>query len=81
LNVPRVVDERVPGLTGPFVGSDNRRDARLAAAGLDPDTVSTIRGDYMLENGHAAAATLLVANDLMAIGCVQHDSLVEAVAA
>src|SRR6478752_4443657 len=114
------VDERVPGLTGPFVGSDNRRGARLAAelalarghrrfgivagptglwtaeqrlagyrealaaAGLDPDTVSTIRGDYRLESGRAAAATLLagkparrptallVANDLMAIGCIQH---------
>ena len=49
--------------------------------GLDPDTVSTIRGDYMLESGHAAAATLLVANDLMAIGCIQHASLVKAGAA
>ena len=113
------VDERVPGLTGPFVGSDNRRGARLAAelavarghrcfgivagptglwtaeqrlagyrealaaAGVDPDTVATVRGDYRLESGRAAAATLLagepgrrptallVANDLMAIGCIQ----------
>jgi DNA-binding LacI/PurR family transcriptional regulator len=53
----------------------------LTAAGLDPDTVSTIHGDYMLESGHVAAATLLAANDLMAIGCIQHASLVEAVAA
>jgi hypothetical protein len=43
--------------------------------------VSTIRGDYMLESGHCAAATPLTANDLMAIGCIQHASLVEAVAA
>jgi hypothetical protein len=35
----------------------------------------------MLESGHAAAATLLAANDLMAIGCIQHASLVEAMAA
>ena len=113
-----VVDERVPGLRGPFVGSDNRRGARLAAelalrhghrrfgivagpeglwtaeqrlagyrealaaAGVDPDGVATVHGDYRLESGRAAAATLLAgsprptallaANDLMAIGCLQH---------
>jgi DNA-binding LacI/PurR family transcriptional regulator len=110
------VDERVPGLPGPFVGSDNRRGARLAAelalahghrrfgivagptglwtaeqrlaghrealaaAGLDPDAVPMVRGDYRLESGRAAAAVLLaerptvllVANDLMAVGCLQH---------
>jgi DNA-binding LacI/PurR family transcriptional regulator len=113
-----VVDERVPGLTGPFVGSDNRRGARLAAelalerghrrfgivagpaalwtaeqrlagyrealaaAGIDPDGVPTVHGDYRLESGRVAARTLLdalgnrptallVANDLMAIGCMQ----------
>jgi DNA-binding LacI/PurR family transcriptional regulator len=113
------VDERVPGLPGPFVGSDNRRGARLAAelalarghrrfgivagptglwtaeqrlsgyrealaaAGVDPDGVATVHGDYRLESGRAAAAqllagdrtsrptALLVANDLMAIGCIQ----------
>ena len=113
------VDERVPGLPGPFVGSDNRRGARLAAelalarghrrfgivagpaglwtadqrlsgyrealaaAGVDPDGVATVQGDYRLESGRAAAAqllagdrtnrptALLVANDLMAIGCIQ----------
>ena len=52
----------------------------LAAAGLDPDDVPTVRGDYRLESGRAAAAELLAheptvvlaANDLMAIGCLQH---------
>jgi LacI family transcriptional regulator len=52
----------------------------LAAAGIDPDRVPTVRGDYRLESGRAAAATLLAhdptvilaANDLMAIGCLQH---------
>jgi DNA-binding LacI/PurR family transcriptional regulator len=111
-----VVDERIPGLDLPFVGSDNRRGARLAAelalarghrriaivagppglwtaeqrlagyrealagAGLDPDTMPVAVGDYRLESGRAAAARLLaaerptaflVANDLMAIGCLQ----------
>ena len=114
------VDERVPGVPGPFVGSDNRRGARLAAelalrhghrrfgivagptglwtaeqrlagyrealaaAGIDPDDVPTLRGDYRLESGRAAARTLLAgppgerptvllaANDLMAIGALQH---------
>jgi DNA-binding LacI/PurR family transcriptional regulator len=52
----------------------------LAAAGIDPDGVPTARGDYRLESGRAAAANLLeheptvilAANDLMAIGCLQH---------
>jgi LacI family transcriptional regulator len=52
----------------------------LAAAGLDPDLVPTARGDYRLESGRVAAAELLAheptailaANDLMAIGCLQH---------
>jgi hypothetical protein len=81
LDVPRVGDERVRGSPDRSSDRTNRRDARLAAAGLDPDTVSTIRGDYMLESGHCAAATPLAANDLIAIGCIQRDSLVEAVAA
>ncbi|MDP9258181.1 MAG: substrate-binding domain-containing protein, partial [Actinomycetota bacterium] len=71
--------------------SDAAREASFARLlrarrldGIDPDTVSTIRGDYRLESGRAAAATLLageaarrptallVANDLMAVGCIQH---------
>jgi LacI family transcriptional regulator len=114
------VDERVPGLDLPFVGSDNRRGARLAAefvldaghrrlgivggprglwtaeqrlagyrealasAGIEPDSVPVVVGDYRLESGRAAAkellsgdkrtrpTALLVANDLMAVGCLQH---------
>jgi DNA-binding LacI/PurR family transcriptional regulator len=113
-----VVDERVDGLTRPFVGSDNRRGARLAAelalarghrhlgivagppglwtarqrlagyrdalteAGIDPAGVPTVNGDYRIESGAVAAerllagaqrpTALLVANDLMAIGCLRH---------
>jgi DNA-binding LacI/PurR family transcriptional regulator len=114
------VDERVAGLDRPFVGSDNRRGARLAAefalecghvrfgivegppglwtasersagykqaleeAGIDLAEISTFAGDYRLESGRDAAArlvgqnglqtptVLLVANDLMAIGCLRH---------
>jgi DNA-binding LacI/PurR family transcriptional regulator len=52
----------------------------LAVAGIDPDAVPTVRGDYRLERGRIAAAELLAheptvvlaANDLMAIGCLQH---------
>jgi DNA-binding LacI/PurR family transcriptional regulator len=116
------VDERVPGLDRPFVGSDNRLGARLAAelaidrghrrfgivagppglwtasqrlagyqealkqAGIDPAGVPTVAGDYRLESGRTAAAVLLeepdgsratvllVANDLMAIGCMRYCS-------
>jgi DNA-binding LacI/PurR family transcriptional regulator len=115
-----VVDERVGGLDRPFVGSDNRRGARLAAefalergyrrfgivagpaglwtaqqrlagyhdafseAGIDPAGVPIIEGDYRIDSGAAAAANLLarrrrrlpmallVANDLMAVGCLLH---------
>jgi DNA-binding LacI/PurR family transcriptional regulator len=115
-----VVDERVPGLDRPFVGSDNRRGARvvaehvlaaghrriaivagpsslwtaeqrltgyrdaIAAAGVDPASIPVAVGDYRLESGRDAAArllagppasrptALLVANDLMALGCLQH---------
>jgi LacI family transcriptional regulator len=52
----------------------------LAAGGVDPDAVPTVHGDYRLESGRKAAAELLAhepavilaANDLMAIGCLQH---------
>jgi len=52
----------------------------LVAAGIDPDAVPTVRGDYRLESGRSAAAELLpqeptvilAANDLMAVGCLQH---------
>jgi DNA-binding LacI/PurR family transcriptional regulator len=52
----------------------------LAAGGIDPDTVPTVPGDYRLESGRQAAAQLLpqeptvilAANDLMAVGCLQH---------
>jgi DNA-binding LacI/PurR family transcriptional regulator len=50
----------------------------LAGAGIDPDAVPLIRGDYREDSGHAAAARLLdsaepptaivAANDLMAVG-------------
>jgi DNA-binding LacI/PurR family transcriptional regulator len=117
-----VVDERVEGLDSPFVGSDNRRGARLAAefaiecghrrfgivagppqlwtarqrlagyrdalvaARIDPETVPTVHGDYRVEGGAVAAellltgrrstrpTALLVANDLMAVGCLRHCS-------
>jgi DNA-binding LacI/PurR family transcriptional regulator len=113
------VDERVPGLEAPFVGSDNRGGGRAAArhvieqgherigivtgpvglwsadqrhagyreemlaAGLDPDVAPVANGDFRIDGGMRAAATLLapqparrptallVANDLMAIGCLK----------
>ena len=115
-----VVDERIEGLDRPFVGSDNRRGARLAAelalanghrrfgivegppalwtarqrlagyrdalseAGIDADAVGSVAGDYRVASGVAAArellrgprrtrpTALLVANDLMAVGCLRH---------
>jgi DNA-binding LacI/PurR family transcriptional regulator len=52
----------------------------LAAAGIDPDTVPLVAGDYREPSGHTAAAELLdraepptaivAANDLMAIGAL-----------
>lgn len=54
----------------------------LAAAGLDPDTVPVVAGDYRQASGVAAAERLLAgptrptavvcANDLMAIGVLEH---------
>jgi DNA-binding LacI/PurR family transcriptional regulator len=115
-----IVDERLPGLDRPFVGSDNKHGARLAAsfaiehghvrfaivagpprlstaadrlagyldaleaAGIDTSSVPTVAGDYRLQSGRVAAAqllsgpakqrptVLLVANDLMAIGCMRY---------
>lgn len=114
-----IVDERLEGLDRPFVGSNNRYGARLAAnfaiergharfaivagpsalstaadrlagyldaledAGI-ASSVPVVEGDYRLESGGAAAAellagparrrptALLVANDLMAIGCMRY---------
>ena len=55
----------------------------LAGAGIEPDSVPVAFGDYRLDGGRAAAERLLragpqrptvvlVANDLMAIGCLQY---------
>ncbi len=113
------VDERVAGFDGHFVGVDNRRAARVAAAylfglghrrigiiggplglwtadqrlagyreaavaaGLDPDSIPLVHGDYQIASGSRAAAqlladddarptALLVANDMMAVGAIAH---------
>jgi DNA-binding LacI/PurR family transcriptional regulator len=59
----------------------------LAASGIDVDGVPVVEGDYRVESGVRAAArllggsrrlrptALLVANDLMAIGCLRHCAL------
>lgn len=54
----------------------------LAAAGIDPDSVPVLEGDYRQESGEALAAqalaaaerptAILCANDLMAIGAIAH---------
>jgi DNA-binding LacI/PurR family transcriptional regulator len=115
-----VVDQRIPGLEAPFVGSDNLGGGRAAArrvtdlghrrigivtgpaglwtaeqrlagyrealiaAGIDVAATPTASGDFQLEGGIRAASellsgdravrptVLLVANDLMAVGCMRY---------
>jgi DNA-binding LacI/PurR family transcriptional regulator len=76
----------VAGPPGLSTAADRRAGylAALEAAGIDSSAVPTVAGDYRLESGRAAAAellscpakrrptALLVANDLMAIGCMRY---------
>lgn len=76
----------VAGPNGLWTAEERLRGYReaLAEAGIDPRAVDVVTGDYRIDSGRAAAGTMLdpkrtnpptailAANDLMAVGCLQH---------